>query len=148
MNANVYELAQGNHCRDDVRMIGSKEVSIDDLSVHAFKEDIERSNVAIYSWGSWFDSGTADGVIKRFLTYSNPLRVVIGPWNHGARYHASPYKPRDTPVDVRQHPLGTIQVGSKAEWIPEILFKLWLCFSVRRCPWYGSILRKPPVSLV
>ncbi|MCW4020848.1 MAG: CocE/NonD family hydrolase [Candidatus Bathyarchaeota archaeon] len=99
MNGNVYELAQGYDYRDDVRMIGSKGFSIDDLSIHSFKEDIERSNVGIYTWGSWFDSGTADGVIRRFLTYSNPLKAVIGPWNHGARFQASPYKPCETPVD-------------------------------------------------
>lgn len=99
MNGNVYELAQGYDYRDDVRMIGSKGFSIDDLSIHHYKEEIEHSNVAIYTWGSWFDSATADGVIKRFLTYTNPMKAVIGPWNHGARYHASPYKPRGTPVD-------------------------------------------------
>jgi len=99
MNGNVYELAQGYEYRDDVHKIGAQKATIDDLSIHSFKEDIERSNAAIYTWGSWFDSATADGVIRRFLTYSNPLKAVIGPWNHGARYHASPYKPCDTPVD-------------------------------------------------
>jgi len=99
MNGNVYELAQGYDNRDDIRMISSKEFSIDDLSIHSFKKDIERSKVAIYTWGSWFDAGTADGVIRRFLTYNNPLKAVIGPWNHGARFHASPYQPCDTPVD-------------------------------------------------
>jgi len=98
-NGDVYKLAQGYDFRDDVRMIGDKEFSIDDLSIHHFKEEIQRSKVAMYVWGSWFDAAIADGVIKRFLTYSNPLRAVIGPWNHGAVYHASPYLPVGTPVD-------------------------------------------------
>lgn len=104
-NGNVYELAQGYEYRDEIRMVGSKGFSIDDLSVHAVKKDVERSKVAIYTWGSWFDSATADGVIRRFLTYNNPLKGIIGPWNHGARFHASPYKPCDTPVD----PSETVQ---------------------------------------
>lgn len=99
LNGNVYELAQGYDHRDDIRMIGSKGFCIDDLSIHFFREDIERSKAALYTWGSWFDSATAAGVIRRFLTYNNPLKAVIGPWSHGARFHASPYKPCNTPVD-------------------------------------------------
>lgn len=99
MNGDVYELAQEYDFRDEVRLVGDTEFLIDDISVHSFKEDIERSNVAIYAWGSWLDGATADGVIRRFLTFSNPQRAVIGPWSHGAGYHASPYLPLGTPVD-------------------------------------------------
>ncbi len=38
-------------------------------------------------------------MIGRFLTFSNPQRVVIGPWNHGATTHVSPYLADATPVD-------------------------------------------------
>ena len=96
-NGDVYKLAGKLHHRDDIGIFGDFKASVDDISVHSFKEDIERSKVAIYSWGSWFDSGTADGVIKRFLTYRNPLRAVIGSWSHGAAYHTSQYTPPDTP---------------------------------------------------
>jgi putative CocE/NonD family hydrolase len=96
-NGDVYRLAEEINYRDDIRISGDFKTSVDDISVHSFKEDIERSKVAIYSWGSWLDAGTADGVIKRFLTYSNPQRAVIGPWSHGAAYHASQYRPPDTP---------------------------------------------------
>jgi len=96
-NGDVYGLAEQLHRRDDIGIFGDFKASVDDISVHSFKEDIERSGVAIYSWGSWFDAGTADGVIRRFLTYSNPLRAVIGPWSHGAAYHTSQYTPPDTP---------------------------------------------------
>lgn len=99
MNGDVYKLAQGYNYRDDVRTAGDKQFSIDDFSVHSFREEIESSKVAMYVWGSWLDAGTADGVITRFLTLSNPLRAVIGPWSHGAGYHASPYLSPDTPVD-------------------------------------------------
>jgi len=104
-NGNVYELAQGYDYRDDIRMINSKGFTIDDLSIHSFRKDTERSKAAIYTWGSWFDSATADNVIRRFLTYNNPLKAIIGPWSHGARFHASPYQPCNTPVD----PSETVQ---------------------------------------
>ena len=38
-------------------------------------------------------------VIRRFLTFTNIQRAVIGPWNHGGLYHASPYLPPETPTD-------------------------------------------------
>ncbi len=97
-NGDLYKSAQGYSYRDDKRTVGTEEYTIDDFSVHSFKEEIERSKVAIYAWGSWLDAGTADGVIRRFLTLSNPQRAVIGPWSHGAQFHASPYLPPDTPV--------------------------------------------------
>lgn len=97
-NTNIYKLARGYAYRDDIRKIGDTEASIDVFSIHAFKKEIERSNVAIFAWGSWLDGATADSVIRRFLTFSNPQRAVIGPWNHGGGRHASPYVPPDTPA--------------------------------------------------
>lgn len=98
-NGSVYELAQGYNYRDDKRKIAAKDLTIDNLSVFSFEKDIERSSVAIYAWGSWLDAGIADAVIRRFLTFNNPQRAVIGPWNHGGLYHASPYLPAETPTD-------------------------------------------------
>src|SRR5262245_2890216 len=69
--------------------------SMDDFSVHNFRERIEKSGAAIYAWGSWLDEGTADAVIKRFLTIKNPQSAVIGPWSHGGLFHGSPYLPAD-----------------------------------------------------
>jgi putative CocE/NonD family hydrolase len=98
-NGSVYELAQGYAYRDDKRKIAGQDFLIDILSVFSFKNEIERSNVATYAWGSWFDAGISDAVIRRFLTFSNLQRAVIGPWNHGGLYHASPYLPTETPTD-------------------------------------------------
>ena len=98
-NGNVYQLAQGYNYRDDKRELASGEFSIDGLSVYSFRKDIELSKVAMYTWGSWFDAGIADAVIRRFLTFTNIQRAVIGPWNHGGLYHASPYLPPETPTD-------------------------------------------------
>ncbi len=68
-------------------------VSVDDFSVYTFREEIERSQTAVYGWGGWFDAGTADAVIRRFATFNNPQLAIIGAWNHGGGQHASPYAP-------------------------------------------------------
>jgi len=74
---------------------------LDDFNVHTFKQEIERSGAALYGWGGWFDAGTADAVIRRFMTYDNPQLGMVGPWNHGASQHASPYAPGK--ADVTEH---------------------------------------------
>ncbi|HEX8000795.1 MAG TPA: CocE/NonD family hydrolase [Pyrinomonadaceae bacterium] len=78
--------------RDDALSVGRNvSVTFDDISIHNHRQEIERSKVAINNWGGWFDAGTADGVIKSFLTFNNSQRAIIGPWNHGATQNASPY---------------------------------------------------------
>lgn len=88
-NMNVYTAALSTTSRDD-RAFGT---SLDELSLHSFASQIEKSGVAINSWGGWFDASTADAVIKTFVSLNNHQRGVIGPWNHGGGQNASPYKP-------------------------------------------------------
>jgi len=90
-NMNVYTAALSTTSRDD-RTFGS---SLDELSLHSYVAQIEKSGVAINSWGGWFDASTADAVIKTFTSLNNYQRGVIGPWNHGGGQNASPYKPAD-----------------------------------------------------
>jgi putative CocE/NonD family hydrolase len=87
-NIDIYKMARAITFRDDTPQRG---FSVDNFSVHSFRKEIERSRVAINNWGGWFDAGTADAVIKSFLTINNPQRTLIGPWNHGASQNASPY---------------------------------------------------------
>jgi putative CocE/NonD family hydrolase len=96
-NADVFELFNATEYRDDPG--NGTGITIDDFSPHNFKEDIERRDVAVFSWGSWFDAGQGQAVIRRFLNYSNPQRAVIGPWSHGGDHHASPYLDVDAPTD-------------------------------------------------
>jgi putative CocE/NonD family hydrolase len=90
-NMNVYTAALSTTSRDD-RTFGS---SLDELSLHSYAAQIEKSGVAINSWGGWFDASTADAVIKTFTSLNNYQRGVIGPWNHGGGQNASPYKPAE-----------------------------------------------------
>jgi putative CocE/NonD family hydrolase len=86
-NVDVYAAALKTTFRDD-REFG---YSLDELSVHSYSAQIEKSNVAINNWGGWFDAATPEAIIKTFLTLKNYQRAVIGPWNHGALQNASPY---------------------------------------------------------
>jgi len=87
-NMDVYAAATKTTFRDD-RAFG---FTLDELSVHSYRSQIEKSNVAINNWGGWFDAATPDAIIKTFLTLKNHQRAIIGPWNHGASQNASPYQ--------------------------------------------------------
>jgi uncharacterized protein len=88
-NADIASYAREVTYRDD--RFGPSEITLDDLSVVRFRDRIERSGAAIFSWGSWLDGSTADGVLRRFVTYPNPQRAVIGAWSHHYLNHGSPY---------------------------------------------------------
>ncbi len=86
--------------------VGKTGVMVADFSLHGRKDEIEASGVPMFIWASWLDAGTADGALSRFFTFSNPQRLVIGPWSHGAMHHASPYLPVHATTDptvTRQH---------------------------------------------
>lgn len=93
-NNRVDEFSRDIIFRDD----RAQGIAVEDFSVHNLRDRIERSGVPIYGWGGWFDAGTAAAVIHRFMTFRNPQLAVVGPWNHGANQHASPYAlgPADT----------------------------------------------------
>jgi putative CocE/NonD family hydrolase len=59
-----------------------------------------RQDCAIYSVSGWMDgAGFANGSIARFLSLpENPQHLLLGPWDHGARTNASPWR-RDVQPD-------------------------------------------------
>jgi putative CocE/NonD family hydrolase len=86
-NMDVYSAALKTTFRDD----STFGATLDELSLHHYSVQIEKSGVAINDWGGWFDACTPEAIIKTFLTLKNYQRAVIGPWNHGASQNASPY---------------------------------------------------------
>jgi putative CocE/NonD family hydrolase len=52
------------------------------------------AKVAIYSISGWYDgSAFVNGSISRFLSNGHPAdRLMIGPWDHGARANGSPWR--------------------------------------------------------
>ncbi len=57
------------------------------------------TDVAVYAVSGWMDgAGYANGTLARFLTLPNAhRRVLLGPWDHGARVNASPWRARQEP---------------------------------------------------
>jgi hypothetical protein len=76
--------------RDD--SIPQWEATVGKVDTHRWRVPIERAKTPIFGWASWFDAGTANGVLHRWVSWSNPQVVVIGAWSHGARHDASPFR--------------------------------------------------------
>ena len=56
-------------------------------------------DVAVYAVSGWMDgAGYANGVLSRYLTLPNKKKhMLLGPWDHGARVNASPWRARQEP---------------------------------------------------
>ena len=56
-------------------------------------------DVAVYAVSGWMDgAGYANGALSRFLTLPNAeRRIMLGPWDHGARVNVSPWRARVEP---------------------------------------------------
>ncbi|WIM09801.1 CocE/NonD family hydrolase [Enhydrobacter sp.] len=56
-------------------------------------------DVAVYAVSGWMDgAGYANGALSRFLSLPNrERRLLLGPWDHGARVNASPWRTRQEP---------------------------------------------------
>jgi uncharacterized protein len=88
-NADIHHRFLGVTFRDDP--FDSSGVTIDDFSVSRYRQQIEDSGAALFLWGSWLDGNSADAVLRRFATYSNPQWAAIGAWDHRFHNHGSPY---------------------------------------------------------
>jgi len=109
-NISVYEVAKQLTYRD---ISPEGEVAnYESITVHQYHQAIANSGVEVFGWGSWMDAGTADAVIRRFLTYPNNQRAVIGAWEHGGQFNASPYRSSD----------GEPSPGLKQQWSEIVRF--------------------------
>jgi len=56
-------------------------------------------DVAVYAISGWMDgAGYANGTLSRWLTLPNAeRRIMLGPWDHGARTNVSPWRSRPEP---------------------------------------------------
>ncbi len=96
-NGNAFELSRTVLCRDERSPNG--DMSSQDIAACNSYQEIGQAQAAIFGWGSWMDAGTADATLRRFLSLENAPRAVIGAWDHGARFHASPYRLAGLPPD-------------------------------------------------
>ncbi len=100
-NTDVFQAISGITYSDDE--FGSTGATLDDFSVFALNDAIEKSGVPLFSWGSWLDGATADAALRTYNTYSNPQIAVIGAWKHEMTAHGSPYqKPGAKPNPAKE----------------------------------------------
>jgi putative CocE/NonD family hydrolase len=96
-NYDVYQLARLVRFRDDT----AKPVltaTVDTFSPHRYRAEIAAGGAAVYSYSGWYDGAYAAAAIKRFLSMNaagaqGRVRLMLGPWNHGAGYIVSPKNP-------------------------------------------------------
>ena len=69
-------------------------LTTDVCSPFAYLKDGIAPDVAVYSISGWYDGGGyANGAITRYLTLKGAKdRLLLGPWDHGARTHISPWR--------------------------------------------------------
>jgi len=96
-SANVYDSVNTITYRGET--YGDSDISVDMLSVYNYREAIEASEVPMFVWAGWLDNASADGALSRYLTFSNPQRVILGPLSHGGGFHTDPFLDAETPVD-------------------------------------------------
>ncbi len=95
-NTNVYASVCQIVYRDECA--AGSTYSANDIAVHTYRDLLEASSTQIVGWGSWMDAGTADAVLRRFLTFDRASLAVVGAWDHGGNHSASPFVPPETAV--------------------------------------------------
>lgn len=105
-NCNVHQAALRVVFKDDLWAC-DPEIKMTDFSPFAHQEVFKSSEVAVYSYSGWFDGAYQHSAIKRYLTVRNPgSKLILGPWNHGGSFNASPSVQSDTTFD---HPAELIR---------------------------------------
>lgn len=91
-NCDLGEMAREVPFRDDA-FLHDPELSLEICSP-AFYTDLIPDDVAIYSISGWLDgAGYSNSAISRFMTLTRqPHRLLLGPWDHGARSNVSPWR--------------------------------------------------------
>ena len=84
-------------CRDDALPYDPTFTSAS-FSPYNYLDEMPK-DIAVYAVSGWMDgAGYANGTLSRFLTLPNAeRRVLLGPWDHGARVNASPWRARQEP---------------------------------------------------
>lgn len=82
------------------------------------REQARAAGTQLRHVGSWYDAGTAAGVLARFASANTPQRAVIGAWSHGGHFDASPFA-----VEAGLPAVPTIEVQRQelAAWLADRL---------------------------
>lgn len=93
-NFNMQDFAQQLRFRD-APLTDNPEYTSAKISPYNYANRETDKNVAYYSISGWMDGGGYSvGTIQRYLWLKNPdNKLMLGPWDHGARGHCSPWRP-------------------------------------------------------
>jgi uncharacterized protein len=80
--ANATKTLEENPDRDDPRW--------NDAAVATHRTDIQDSGVPMLVHVGMFDAGTVAGALERYVSFTNPMEVWIGPWSHGGEQALDP----------------------------------------------------------
>lgn len=92
----VYEAVHTLTYREDELAPGLTAAAI---SPFGLQQEIERSAIPMFIQMSWHDAASVNGTLSRYMTFSNPQQVIIGPWSHGGSDHTDPFLEAETPPD-------------------------------------------------
>ncbi len=90
-NFNVAEVRDFLKFIDDTRC-GHPDVGLESFAIYHHQDAIQAKATPIIYRAGWYDAGTPAGAIYFFSNFSNPKRVIIGPWNHGGNFRADPFQ--------------------------------------------------------
>ena len=60
-----------------------------------YQEQIKQNNLPVVIRCGWHDAATQLGALSLFNSFSNPVRVILGPWNHTGDSRVDPFEPGD-----------------------------------------------------
>jgi putative CocE/NonD family hydrolase len=75
----------------DSDILGARGIAFEDVSVHDFKEQIEKAQVNTNTRVGWMDAGVPEGALEKFLTFSTPQKTVILPAGHSQAEFVNPF---------------------------------------------------------
>lgn len=123
-NFNATEVRQFLEFIDDTRQ-GHPGVGLESFSIYHHRDAIEAKGTPVIYRAGWYDAGTSLGAMNFFTTFSNPKRVIVGPWNHGGDFRADPFQPGDDlhpelipPEEVFDQVVGSLDPFFKADAEP------------------------------
>jgi uncharacterized protein len=87
--------------RDDPIMTLRGPVPFSTIAPYGQRQRIQSSGVPMLIRCGWMDAATCEGTLSRYLTFTNPQQVMIGPCSHGCLFNADPFLPpeKHTPPD-------------------------------------------------
>jgi len=112
-NVNVAEAVDKVEFRDDPA--GAFHLS--DISPSGLRAKIEASKVPMMIWSGWLDGGGGADALTRYLNFSNPQVVIIGPLSHGGDFNVDPFATAHSPAE----PTAERQLAMQADFFDRTL---------------------------